>query len=34
VNQPFPFPDELAEFSVQTSNYTAEYGNNAGAVGT
>ncbi|MGB6431506.1 MAG: carboxypeptidase-like regulatory domain-containing protein [Candidatus Acidiferrales bacterium] len=32
VNQPFPFPDELAEFSVQTSNYTAEYGNNAGAV--
>jgi hypothetical protein len=32
VNQPFPFPDELAEFSVQTSNYTAQYGNNAGAV--
>ena len=32
VNQPFPFPDELQEFSVQTSNYTAEYGNNAGAV--
>jgi hypothetical protein len=32
VNQPFPFPDELAEFSIQTSNYTAEYGNNAGAV--
>ncbi|MGO9642465.1 MAG: carboxypeptidase regulatory-like domain-containing protein [Candidatus Acidiferrales bacterium] len=32
VNQPFPFPDELEEFSVQTSNYTAEYGNNAGAV--
>jgi len=32
VNQPFPFPDELREFSVQTSNYTAEYGNNAGAI--
>ena len=32
VNQPFPFPDELEEFSVQTSNYNAQYGNNAGAV--
>src|SRR6266851_3206156 len=32
VNQPFPFPDALQEFSVQTSNYTAEYGQNAGAV--
>ena len=32
VNQPFPFPDALLEFSVQTSNYTAEYGQNAGAV--
>jgi hypothetical protein len=32
VNQPFPFPDALEEFSVQTSNYTAQYGQNAGAV--
>src|SRR5579864_1427444 len=32
VNQPFPFPDALQEFSIQTSNYTAEYGQNAGAV--
>jgi hypothetical protein len=32
VNQPFPFPDALQEFSVQTSNYTAEFGQNAGAV--
>jgi hypothetical protein len=32
VNQPFPFPDALQEFSVQTSNYTAEYGQNAGAI--
>jgi hypothetical protein len=32
VNQPFPFPDALQEFSVQTSNYTAEYGQKAGAV--
>jgi hypothetical protein len=32
VNQPFPFPDALQEFSVQTSNYSAEYGQNAGAV--
>ena len=32
VNAPFPFPDALQEFSVQTSNYTAEYGQNAGAV--
>ena len=30
VNQPFPFPDALLEFSVQTSNYSAEYGENAG----
>lgn len=32
VNQPFPFPDALQEFSVQTSNYSAAYGQNAGAV--
>src|SRR5207245_11384830 len=31
VNQPFPFPDALQEFSVQTSNYTAQYGQNARA---
>jgi hypothetical protein len=32
VNQPFPFPDALQEFSVQTANYSAEYGQNSGAV--
>lgn len=32
VNGPFPFPDALQEFSVQTSNYKAEYGQNAGGV--
>ncbi len=32
VNAPFPFPDALQEFSVQTSNYKAEFGQNAGAV--
>ena len=32
VNQPFPFPDALQEFSVQTTNYSAEYGSNAGGV--
>src|SRR2546426_4523609 len=31
-NQPFPFPDALQEFSIQTSNYSAGQGNNAGAV--
>jgi len=32
INQPFPFPDALQEFSVQTSNYSARYGSNAGGV--
>ncbi|MGH9326807.1 MAG: carboxypeptidase regulatory-like domain-containing protein, partial [Terriglobia bacterium] len=32
VNMPFPFPDALQEFSVQTSNYAAQYGNNAGGI--
>jgi hypothetical protein len=32
VNNPFPFPDALQEFSVQTANYNAEFGGNAGAV--
>src|SRR5215469_1528154 len=32
INQPFPFPDALQEFSVQTSNYSARYGTNAGGV--
>jgi hypothetical protein len=32
VNQPFPFPDALQEFSVQTSNYSAEFGQSAGGV--
>ncbi|MGH9326357.1 MAG: carboxypeptidase regulatory-like domain-containing protein [Terriglobia bacterium] len=32
VNDPFPFPDALQEFSVQTSNYSAKFGNNAGGV--
>ncbi|MEO6982665.1 MAG: carboxypeptidase regulatory-like domain-containing protein, partial [Edaphobacter sp.] len=32
INQPFPFPDALQEFSVQTSNYSARYGGNSGGV--
>lgn len=31
-NQTFPFPDALQEFSIQTSNYSAVQGNNAGGV--
>ena len=31
-NQTFPFPDAVQEFSIQTSNYTAAQGNNAGAM--
>jgi hypothetical protein len=32
VNEPFPMPDSLQEFSVETSNYNAQYGQNAGGV--
>lgn len=32
VNIPFPFPDALQEFSVQTNNYSARHGGNAGGV--
>jgi len=32
LNQEFPFPDALQEFSIQTSNFSAAYGNNAGAI--
>src|SRR5438046_7863600 len=32
TNRPFPFPDSLQEFSVQTSKHSARYGGNAGAV--
>jgi Carboxypeptidase regulatory-like domain len=32
VSMPFPFPDALQEFSVQTSNYSAQYGENAGGM--
>jgi hypothetical protein len=32
VNGPFPFPNATQEFSVQTSNYNAEFGQSAGAV--
>ena len=31
VNQPFPFPDALQEFSVQTSTLSARYGLHPGA---
>ncbi|MGH9445303.1 MAG: TonB-dependent receptor plug domain-containing protein, partial [Terriglobia bacterium] len=32
TNIPFPFPDALQEFSVQTADYSARYGENAGGV--
>lgn len=32
TNDPFPFPDAVKEFSVQTSNFSAQYGENVGAV--
>lgn len=32
TNDPFPFPDATKEFSVQTSNFSAQYGTNAGAI--
>lgn len=32
TNAPFPFPDAVQEFSVQTNSFDAQYGTNAGAV--
>jgi Carboxypeptidase regulatory-like domain len=32
INNPFPNPDALEEFSVQTNNYNSEYGRAAGAI--
>ena len=32
VNEPFPMPDALQEFSIETNNYNAQYGQNAGGV--
>ena len=32
TNSPFPFPDALQEFSVQTNSFDTQYGTNAGAV--
>jgi hypothetical protein len=32
VNDPYPMPDATQEFSVQTSNYNAEFGQSAGAM--
>ena len=32
INAPFPMPDAVQEFSVQTSNYDAQFGQSAGAV--
>jgi hypothetical protein len=32
VNLPFPNPDAVQEFSIETNNYSAQYGQNAGGV--
>ncbi len=32
VNLPFPMPDSVQEFSIETNNYNAQYGQNAGGV--
>ena len=32
TNNPFPFPDALQEFSVQTNSFDTQYGTNTGAV--
>ena len=32
VNNPFPNPDALEEFSVQSNSYSAEYGRGSGAI--
>lgn len=32
TNTPFPFPDALEEFSVQTQDYSTRYGENSGGV--
>lgn len=32
VNNPFPFPDAVQEFSVQTNSFDTQYGTNSGAV--
>jgi hypothetical protein len=32
VNMPFPMPDSVQEFSIETNNYAAQYGQNAGGV--